>query len=68
MSLAMRRHEAHIYAMTTSKLTKPPESKIQQLVAAARADLKRCGIDVDGKRAEDVLRMAREERNKPRVR
>jgi hypothetical protein len=46
----------------------PPPTKIAQLVAEARAELTRLGVDIEGKRSEDLLRMAREERNRPRVR
>ena len=38
--------------------------KIAQLVAAARTELKRLGIDTDGKRSDELLTMAREERNR----
>jgi hypothetical protein len=41
--------------------------KIAQLVVAAKAELIRLGVNTDGKRPEDLLRMAREERIKPRV-
>ena len=33
----------------------------------AKAELKRAGIETDGKRPDEILNMAREERNKPRV-
>jgi hypothetical protein len=45
-----------------------PLSKIAQLVADTKAELQRVGIDTEGKRPEEILRIAREERNKPRVR
>jgi hypothetical protein len=48
-------------------VTPSPLPKIAQLVAEARAELTRLGIDIEGKRSEDLLRMAREERNRPRV-
>jgi hypothetical protein len=41
--------------------------KIAQRVADARSELKRVGIDTDGKRPDEILKMAREQRNKPRV-
>ena len=44
-----------------------PPNKIAQLVAEARAELIRLGVDTEGKRSEDLLRMAREERNRPRA-
>ena len=37
--------------------------KIAQLVADARTELKRLGIDTDGKRSDELLNMAREQRN-----
>ena len=42
-------------------------SKIAQLVADATIELKRLGIDTKGKRSDELLNMAREERNHPRV-
>jgi len=39
----------------------PP--KIAQLVADARAELTRLGIDTEGKRSDELLNMAREQRN-----
>jgi hypothetical protein len=45
-----------------------PLPKIAQLVADTEAELQRLGIDTEGKRPEEILRMAREERNKPRAR
>jgi hypothetical protein len=41
--------------------TAPP--KIAQLVAEARTELKRLGIDTDGKRSDELLNMLREQRN-----
>ena len=41
----------------------PP--KIAQLVAAARAELHCLGVSTEGKRSDEVLNMAREERNGP---
>lgn len=43
----------------------PP--KIDQLVAEAKAELKRLGIDTEGKRPDQLLTMAREARIHPRV-
>lgn len=37
--------------------------KIAQLVAEARTELKRLGIDTEGKRSDELLNMAREQRN-----
>jgi hypothetical protein len=44
-----------------------PARKIDQLVSDARIELKRLGIDTKGKRSDELLQMAREERNKLRV-
>jgi len=44
-----------------------PTRKIDQLVSDARIELKRLGIDTKGKRSDELLQMAREERNKLRV-
>jgi hypothetical protein len=41
--------------------------KIDQLVEDAKTELKRVGIQTDGKRSDEILKMARDERNKPRV-
>ena len=43
----------------------PP--KIAQLVADAKTELERLGIDTEGKRSDEILSMAREERNHPRA-
>jgi hypothetical protein len=43
----------------------PP--KIDQLVADAKAELKRLGINTEGKRADELLNMAREARIHPRA-
>jgi hypothetical protein len=40
-------------------------SKIAQLVADARTELKRLGIDTVGKRSDELLNMVREQRNNP---
>jgi hypothetical protein len=45
--------------------TTPP--KIDQLVAEAKAELKRLGIDTEGKRPDQLLTMAREARIHPRA-
>jgi hypothetical protein len=37
--------------------------KIAQLVADARTELKRLGIDTEGKRSDELLNMVREQRN-----
>jgi hypothetical protein len=37
--------------------------KIAQLVAEARTELKRLGIDTEGKRSDELLNMVRERRN-----
>ena len=39
----------------------PP--KIAQLIAEARAELARLGIKTEGKRSDELLNMAREQRN-----
>ena len=44
-----------------------PLTKIEQLVNDARTALRRAGIETEGKRSDEILKMAREERNKPRV-
>ena len=41
-------------------------SKIGQLVDDAKTELKRVGIQTEGKRSDEILKMARDERNKPR--
>ena len=45
--------------------TKRSLIKIDQLVADATTELRRLGINIDGKRPDQLLTMAREERNKP---
>jgi hypothetical protein len=42
-----------------------PLTKIEQLVDHAKTALKRAGIETEGKRSDEMLKMAREERNKP---
>ena len=44
-----------------------PPRKIDQLVSEARIELKRLGIETEGKRSDELLRMASEQRNKLRV-
>ena len=41
--------------------------KIAQLVADARIELKLLGIDTEGKRPDELLNMAREQRNNLRL-
>jgi hypothetical protein len=41
--------------------------KIDQLVSDARIELKRLGIETKGKRSDELLKMAREQRNKLRL-
>jgi hypothetical protein len=50
-----------------TKKNHPPPSKIDQLVDDAKTELNRVGIETEGKRSDEILKMAREERNKPRV-
>ena len=42
-------------------------TKIAQLVADARTELKRLGITTEGKRSDELLNMARDQRNKCRA-
>lgn len=44
-----------------------PARKIDQLVAEAIIELKRLGIEIQGKRSDELLSMAREQRNKLRL-
>ena len=53
--------------MTTQVIPGQPLPKIAQLVADAKIELERLGINTEGKRPEELLKMARDERNKPRV-
>jgi hypothetical protein len=39
-----------------------PTRKIDQLVADAKVELKRLGIDTEGKRSDEILNMMREQR------
>ena len=57
---------AHVYRMDTKKNHPLPLSKIDQLVEDAKTELKRVGIQTEGKRSDEILKMARDERNKPR--
>ena len=41
--------------------------KIAQLVADARIELKLLGINTEGKRSDELLNMAREQRNNSRL-
>ena len=50
----------------TESMDKAP-SKMAQLVADAKTELKRLGIDTEGKRSDELLNMARAERNNPRA-
>ena len=61
-SLEIKRRWAHIGAMDDK-----PARKIDQLVSDARIELKRLGIETKGKRSDELLNMAREQRNKLRV-
>ena len=40
---------------------------LPKLVEEAKAALRLAGIETEGKRSDEILNMAREERNKPRV-
>ena len=51
--------------MTVDDSSKLPLPKIGLLVEDAKAELKRVGIDTEGKRSDEILTMAREERNRP---
>jgi hypothetical protein len=51
--------------MTVDDISRLPLPKIGQLVEDAKAELKRVGIDTEGKRSDEILNMAREERNRP---
>jgi hypothetical protein len=42
-------------------------SKIDQLVAEAKTELERLGVDTEGKRSDELLIMAREQRNRIRA-
>ena len=52
--------------MDTKKNHPLPLPKIDQLVEDAKTELKRVGIQTEGKRSDEILKMARDERNKPR--
>jgi hypothetical protein len=53
--------------MDTKKDSRLPLPKIDQLVEDAKTALRLAGIETDGKRSDEILKMARQERNKPRV-
>ena len=67
MPLATGRQRAHIRKMDMKTNPRLPLPKIDQLVDNAKTELKRVGIETEGKRSDEILKMAREERNKPRV-
>jgi hypothetical protein len=50
--------------MTLDDNSRLPLPKIGLLVEGAKAELKRVGIDTEGKRSDEILNMAREERNR----
>jgi hypothetical protein len=50
-----------------TKKNRPLPSKIEQLVEDAKTELNRVGIETKGKRSDEILKMAREARNKPRL-
>ena len=50
--------------MDTKKDSRLPLPKIDQLVEDAKAALRLAGIETEGKRSDEILNMAREERNK----
>lgn len=47
-----------------TKKKHPVLSKIDQLVDDAKTELSRVGIETEGKRSDEILKMAREARNK----
>ena len=47
-----------------TKKKHPVLSKIDQLVDDAKTELSRVGIETGGKRSDEILKMAREARNK----
>ena len=51
--------------MTEDDISRLPLPKIGLLVEDAKAELKRVRIDTEGKRSDEILTMAREERNRP---
>ena len=55
-----------VSAYSSNAKEAPALSKIDQLVADARTELKRLGTDVEGKRSDELLNTAREARNKSR--
>ena len=50
------------YPWMDEKKNNPLPSKIDQLVDDAKTQLNRAGIETDGKRSDEILKMAREER------
>jgi hypothetical protein len=50
-----------------TKKNHPLPSKIDRLVDDAKTELNRVGIETEGIRSDEILKMARDERNKPRV-
>ncbi len=54
------------YSRMDTKKNHPLPSKIDQLVDDAETELNRVGIHTEGKRSDEILKMAREERNNPR--
>jgi hypothetical protein len=55
------------YSQMDTKTNHPLPSKIDRLVDDAKTELNRVGIETEGKRSDEILKMARDERNKPRV-
>jgi hypothetical protein len=53
--------------MAPEDIPRLPLSKLDQLVADARIELKRLGIETKGKRSDELLNMVREERTHPRA-
>jgi hypothetical protein len=53
--------------MDTKKDSRLPLPKIDQLVEDAKTALRLAGIETEGKRSDEILKMARQERNKPRL-
>jgi hypothetical protein len=62
MPLATGGERAHICKMDTKTNPRLPLPKIDQLVDDAKKELKRVGIETEGKRSHEILKMAREER------
>jgi hypothetical protein len=51
--------------MAEDDISRTSLPKIGLLVEDAKAELKLAGIETDGKRSDEILKMAREERNRP---